>query len=125
MFDLVPVEPVDYLVLGHVTEDLTSAGPRLGGTAAFSALTAHALGLRVGIVTSASESTSLAALDGLHVVRVPAAHTTTFENQETAHGRVQIVHQQAAPIPFASVPEAWRGASIIHLGPVVHEIDPA
>lgn len=124
MFDLVPMEPVDYLVIGHVTEDLTNAGPRLGGTAAFSALTARALGLRAGIVTSASEQTSLRALDGIRIVRVPAPNTTTFENIVTAEGRVQRLHQSAAEIPFASVPEAWRSASIVHLGPVVHEIDP-
>ncbi len=125
MFDLVPIEPVDYLVIGHVTEDLTPAGPRLGGTAAFSALTARALGLRVGVVTSASEATSLGMLDGIQVVRVPALHTTTFENIETAGGRTQLLHHEAAEIPFASVPEVWRGAAIVHLGPVVHEIDPA
>jgi hypothetical protein len=125
MFDLAPLEPVDYLVIGHITEDLTPAGPRLGGTAAFSALTARALGLRVGVVTSASEATSLAALSGIHLVRVPASHTTTFENTYTPHGRVQTVHHLASPIAFESVPEVWRTAPIVHLGPVVHEVDPA
>ena len=116
---------MDYLVLGHVTEDLAPTGTRLGGTAAFSALTARALGLRVGIVTAASESTSLAALDGIPVVRIPSPHTTTFENVHTAHGRVQTLHHEAVAIPFDSVPEVWRTAPIVHLGPVVHEIDPA
>jgi sugar/nucleoside kinase (ribokinase family) len=125
MFDLVPLEPVDYLILGHVTEDLTPSGPRLGGTVAFSGLTARALGLRVGIVTSAKESTSLAALDGIQVVRIASPRTTTFENIRTPHGRVQMLHGDAAPIPFEAVPDAWRSASIVHLGPVVHEVDPA
>ncbi len=124
MFDLVPVEPVDYLVIGHVTEDLTPTGSRLGGTAAFSALTAHALGLRVGVVTSASETTLLTALEGLRVVVVPSPYTTTFENTYTHHGRVQILHHRAASIPLQSVPEVWRSAPIVHLGPVVHEVDP-
>lgn len=125
MLDLVPIEPVDYLVVGHLTEDLTSHGTRLGGTAAFSALTARALGLRVGIVTAASEATSLAALDGIPVVRLLCPHTTTFENVQTPVGRVQTLHHQAVPIPFEAVPEIWRNAPIVHLGPVVHEIDPA
>jgi hypothetical protein len=124
MFDLVPVEPVDYLVIGHLTEDLLPTGSRLGGTAAFSALTARALGLRVGVVTSASETTSLAALEGVRVVRVPSPYTTTFENSATAHGRTQTLHHQALPILLESVPEAWRSAPIVHLGPVVHEVDP-
>jgi hypothetical protein len=52
MPNLIPLEPVDYLVIGHVAHDLTPQGPRLGGTAAYSALTARALGYRAGIVTA-------------------------------------------------------------------------
>ncbi len=125
MPDLVPLEPVDYLVLGHLTEDLVPGGTRLGGTVAYSALTARALGLRVGIVTSASESTPLAALGGIPVVHIPSPQTTTFENTYTPQGRIQRLHHQAASIPFDAVPVAWRTAPIVHLGPVVHEIDPA
>src|SRR5512138_162981 len=125
MPDLIPIEPVDYLVLGHVTEDITPNGPRLGGTAAYSALTARALGLRVGVVTSASQSLSLSVLDGIPVVRVPSPHTTTFENVYTRQGRLQTLHHRATPIPFEAVPDAWRSAPIVHLGPVIHEIDPA
>lgn len=125
MFHLVPLEPVDYLILGHVTEDVTPSGPRLGGTVAFSGLTARALGLRVGVVTSASESTSLASLDGIQVVRIPSPHTTTFENIPTPKGRVQVLYHEASPIPFEAVPGAWRNTPIVHLGPVAHEIDPA
>jgi pfkB family carbohydrate kinase len=124
MLKLAPIEPVDYLVVGHVTEDLTPTGRRLGGTAAFSALTARALGLRVGVVTSASQSTSLTSLDGIRVVSIPNTYTTTFENVLGPEGRVQTVHHPAALILFDSVPEAWQGASIVHIGPVVHEVDP-
>jgi hypothetical protein len=52
MFSLTPLEPINYLIIGHLTRDLTPDGPRLGGTAAYAGLTASALGLRVGIVTS-------------------------------------------------------------------------
>lgn len=123
MLDLVPLEPVDYLVVGHITEDLTPGGPRLGGTAAYSALTARALGLRVGVVTSAAEGTSLAALEGIPVVRIPSPHTTTFQNTAGPEGRVQSLHRQAAPIPFEAVPAAWRKSPIVHLGPVAQEVD--
>jgi sugar/nucleoside kinase (ribokinase family) len=122
MFDLAPLEPVDYLVIGHVTEDITPAGPRPGGTATFSSLTARALGLRVGIVTAVSDQTSLKVLDGISVVNIPSQRTTTFENIYTNEGRRQILHHQAALIPFGNVPEVWRKAPIIHLGPVAQEI---
>lgn len=123
MFELVPLEPVDYLVIGHLTEDLTPSGPRLGGTAAFSALTARALGLRVGVVSALSEGTSLKALEGILVVRIPSPQNTTFENIYGANGREQILHHRAVPISMATVPDIWRTASIVHLGPVAQELD--
>jgi sugar/nucleoside kinase (ribokinase family) len=124
MLDFVPAQPVDYLVIGHITQDLTRDGPRLGGTATYSALIAHALGLRVGVVTSANESTSLKSFDGIQIIRIPSEHITTFENIYNSDGeRKQILHHQAAQISFDLVPEIWRSASIIHLGPVAQELD--
>ena len=55
------LEPVDYLMIGHLTLDAANGGPSLGGTAAYSALTAQALGLRVGIVTAWGGEISLSA----------------------------------------------------------------
>jgi sugar/nucleoside kinase (ribokinase family) len=124
MLSLVPLEPVDYLVIGHLARDLTPAGARLGGTAAFSALTARALGLRVGIVTSAGADVPLDALSGIPTVTIPAEHSTTFENNYSADGRKQFLHHQATPIDFVHVPEIWRHASIIHLGPIANEVSP-
>jgi len=123
MYNLVPLEPVDYLVIGHVTHDLTPSGPRLGGTAAYSALTARALGLRVGVVTASGPETSLDALGEIPVVSTPSAQSTTFENMYTKNGRKQILHHRATPISFESVPEIWRRAAIVHIGPVAQEAD--
>ena len=123
MPDLVPLQPVDYLVVGHITQDLTRDGPRSGGTATYSALAAHALGLQVGVVTSAGEKTSMKAFEGIEVISIHSEHTTTFENIYSESGRRQTLHHQAAHISFELVPEAWRSASIIHLGPVAQELD--
>jgi sugar/nucleoside kinase (ribokinase family) len=122
MLSLVPLEPVDYLVIGHLTEDVTPTGMRLGGTAAFAALTARAFGLRTGIVTSVGKSTSLEALHGIPVLKVASEHTTTFENHHTASGRKQILQHAASPITLESLPDAWRKAPIVHLGPVAQEL---
>ncbi len=122
MRDLASLHPVDYLVVGHVTQDLTRDGPRLGGTAAFSALTARAHGLRVGVVTSADESTSLKALEGIQVISIPSEHTTTFENIYHEDRRTQFIYHQSAHLSFDLIPEVWRNASIIHLGPVAQEL---
>ena len=117
------LEPVDYLVIGHVAHDLTPDGPRLGGTVAYSALTARALGLRVGIVTASGPETSLEALNGIRIINVESPKSTTFENIYTEHGRLQYLRAQATRINFTNVPEAWQRASIIHLGPIANEMD--
>jgi len=122
MPELAVLESVDYLVIGHVTDDVTPGGPRLGGTATFSALTARALGLRVGVVTSANEKTSLSTLSGITVISVPSEHTTTFENIYIGDERKQTLQHQAEMISFENVPDVWRMAPIIHLGPVAQEL---
>ena len=123
MLDLASLEPVDYLVIGHVAHDLTPTGPRLGGTVAYSALTARALGMRAGIVTSSGPETSLEPLNGIPVIALQSPQSTTFENIYTENGRVQYLRAQAARIDFDSVPETWRRAPIIHLGPLANEMN--
>src|SRR5512141_2661308 len=77
MLNLVSREPVDYLVIGHVAHDLTPQGPRLGGTAAYSTLTARALGLRVGVVTTSGPETSLEVLNAISVIALESPRSTT------------------------------------------------
>jgi len=123
MLELVPLEPVDYLVVGHLAVDITPRGNQLGGTVSYAALTARALGLRVGIVTSAGSDAPLGALDGIPMVNVPAEYSTTFENIKTENGRRQMLHHQAAPILLDHIPQVWRNAPIIHLAPIARELD--
>lgn len=117
------VEPVDYLAIGHAAHDLTSNGPRLGGTVAYAALTARALGMKAGIVTAVGNETPLDALEGIPVISIDSPRSTTFENIYTAEGRTQYLRSQAPVINFNEVPLAWRSASIIHLGPIANEMD--
>jgi len=124
MLNLVTPGPVDYLVIGHVAHDLTPTGPRLGGTVAYSALTARALGLRVGIVTSVGPETSLGSLKDISIISIESPQSTTFENIYSKQGRLQYLRAQAAHIDLNSVPEFWRRASIIHLGPLANEVEP-
>lgn len=119
-----PLQPVDYLVIGHLTRDLTPEGPRLGGTAAFSGLTAHALGLRVGVVTACDPELPLYELEDLLLAIRYTETTTTFENLQTPAGRVQHVFHPATTLDLSMVPEVWRNTPIVHLGPVLQEVDP-
>jgi sugar/nucleoside kinase (ribokinase family) len=123
MLSPVSLERVDYLVIGHVAHDLTPEGPRLGGTAAYSALTARALGLRVGIVTATGPETSLAALDGIPVVSLETPNSTTFENIYHEHTRVQYLRAQARRIDLKDVPASWQSSPIIHIGPIADEVE--
>ena len=123
MQKLIPLEPVDYLVIGHVAHDLTANGPRLGGTAAYSALTARALGQRVGVVTAAGRETSLEALQDLPVIVIESPQSTTFENIYTEQGRIQYLRAEAVRLHLSNIPEAWRQSPIVHLGPIANELD--
>ena len=121
---LTRLEPVDYLVIGHITCDLTPEGKRIGGTAAYSALTAHALGLRVGIVTSWGEEIAPGPLRQIPIVSFPSESSTTFENIATPEGRVQLIKHIAPNLDMNLVPDPWRSARIVHLGPVAQEVEP-
>ncbi len=124
MFNISPLEPVNYLIIGHLTRDLTPNGPRLGGTVSYAGLTAHALGLRVGIVTSWGSELPLGKLKSIPIISYPAEHSTTFENIYTDKGRIQIVHTVAPRLDYHIIPEPWRQAPIVHLGPVANEVEP-
>jgi len=123
MLELVSLQPVDYLAIGHVAADITPTGVQLGGTVSYSALTARALGLRVGIVTASGEGAPLSVLNGIPIVNVPSEYSTTFENIKTENGRRQILHHQASPILLDHIPQVWRSAPIIHLAPIASELD--
>src|SRR5450759_385651 len=117
-------QPIDYLVIGHITQDMTIQGPILGGTASYASLTAKALGLRVGIVTSIAPDVSLARLDGIQIHSVASEFSSTFENIYTSQGRIQYIYHVASNLDFSMIPDGWRDTPIIHLGPVAQEIEP-
>jgi len=124
MNSLAVVEPVDYLLIGHVTQDVTSSGFRLGGTASYGSLTAKAFGLRVGIVTSCRDDLALPELDGIKLIRKTSTVNSTFENIATPSGRVQYCRARAETLTYDDIPIAWRDTPIVHFGPIAGEIDP-
>jgi sugar/nucleoside kinase (ribokinase family) len=120
----------ELLVIGHATRDLLPTGGwRLGGTVTFAALTAVRLGVGpVGIVTSGPEDVLAAlhaTLPGASIAAAPSAEATTYENLYTARGRRQYLRGRAAPLTLDDVPPHWRGAPVVLLAPLAHEVDPA
>ncbi len=121
------MHPLDYLAVGHITKDLTPTGPRLGGTVSFAALTASALGLQAGIVTSISEDMHplLEPIADLQLEALPAPFTSTFENIYRADGRLQILSSRAydLPLPYIQTLVEHSTPRILHVGPLTNEID--
>ena len=116
----------DYLLIGHMTADLTPDGRLPGGTVSYATRTAAAFGLRVALLTSAAAGDPL--LDSLkpygEIVSIAAAETTTYENIYTPSGRVQYVRGVAAPIGAADLPAHFLGAPLVHIAPIADEVDP-
>lgn len=124
MLGIPGLEPVDYLIIGHITNDITSSGTHLGGTAAYAGRTALAMGLQVGIVTAWGEELASDLLQGISIVNQACEKSTTFINSYSSEGRVQHLQYIAPDIDFYHVPQLWRQAPLVHLAPVVHEVNP-
>lgn len=114
----------DLLLIGHVTADLNAGKRVLGGTVSYAARIAHAFGLNVCVLTSATADDAL--LEPLAAVAqvcvIPSSETTTFENRYTGSTRVQTLHGRAQTLTAAHIPEDWRHISAVHLAPVADEI---
>lgn len=118
-------ETIDYLIIGHITQDITPTGIVLGGTATYAALTAKAIGLRVGMITACPPELSLNELDGIAIQIIPSENITTFQNKYYRGQRTQYITNIATKLDAASViPECWRSTPIVHIGPVAQEISP-
>ncbi len=129
----------DFLVIGHVVQDLLAsprtgegsgvrASWRLGGAAAYASLLAHNFGLRTAVLTSHAGDLPLAELlPDIDTRVVPAAATTQMLNVYAGPDsrRTQRVPQRAADLMLDDLPDEWRGARIVLLGPVAGEVDPA
>ncbi len=123
MLSIPGLEPIDYLLIGHISQDLTPSGTRIGGTVSYASLTAKALGAWVGIVTSWGEETGIELLEDIPIVNQASEHSTTFENIYTPEGRLQTLHRLADPLDFYHIPELWRKTSLVHLAPLAGEIN--
>ena len=115
---------IDVLLIGHLTVDLVPGGRMLGGTVSYSAPTYAAFGHRVGILTSAAYNEPLTKhlLPFGKLMVLPAENSLTYENVYCECGRQQFVRATAEPLRFADVPNGWKDAQYVHLGPLAGEI---
>ena len=115
------------LVVGHLTEDLTPDGPRLGGAAAFAGLLAHRFGVPAAILTAVDAAFPyLDALDGIPVQRIHSTHRTRFRNRQRSDGsREQTILSRAAVIPESEIHQSVTGlppGSAVLYVPVANEL---
>ena len=116
---------IDFLVIGHIVQDVVPAGYTVGGTTTYSSITARNLGRAPGIVTRlAPDFVMPDVLHDVAVTRVPSAHTTTFHNIYRDGHRQQFLLSVADAIQPDDIPSDWRAAPIVHLGPLNRELDP-
>lgn len=113
---------VHYLAVGHLARDLHATGWRVGGTVAYAALTAQALGYTPGLLSAHPPDLTDPVLTAILCTRIASPHSTSFENLYTPAGREQFLRSHATPLTLADVPLEWLRAPVIHLGPIAHEI---
>jgi sugar/nucleoside kinase (ribokinase family) len=115
----------DYVVIGTVCQDITDSGFVIGGTVAYSGLTAARLGRKTGAITSFADDFAVERmLPGIQIMRQRSSVTTTYQNVYVNGQRQQYVRAVADQVENALVPDQWKDARIVHLGPLVQEVQP-
>lgn len=120
----------DFLAIGVLTYDVTPepgdvhGRVRPGGAAAFAALCAQALGLKVAVVASAAPGYPVAdVLPGIDVHLVESNFTTFFQNVYGPDGaRTQVLGARSSSINLSDIPARWRDVPTVFLGPLVREV---
>jgi sugar/nucleoside kinase (ribokinase family) len=121
---------IEILHVGSASRDITSEDPRgwrLGGGAAYAALTTARLGLRTAAVVGADATVAGAhELDllrsaGVEVLVVPLVESPSFHNLEGPEGRTQICVAPGGPIPLVDLPPSWVAAAAWSIVPVAAE----
>lgn len=79
--------------------------------------------MRTGVITShASEPPLSQVLDSVCTINVPSKNNTTFRNTYIGNQRQQQLLATARRLEYHDIPEAWREAPVILLGPVAREL---
>ena len=122
-------DKIDYLVVGHVTRDVAEDSPTgytAGGTVTFGGRLAQAMGCKTAVLTSSRPDYDLSEiLAGIELKSIPSEHDSIFANIYEGNNRVQMLYEVAEKITIADLPDEWRDAAVVHLGPLTNEVEPA
>ncbi len=115
----------DFLAVGHIVKDVVEGGWRPGGGVFYAAAQARALGLSTAIATRcAGDISAKAILPDVDWHIAPSEITTSFNNVYIDGRRRQTLPSLAESIGVEDIPREWRrGAVIVLLAPVFHDVD--
>ncbi len=117
---------MQFVIIGHLTRDIVPGGYTIGGTAAYSGITACRMGADVVILTRSHPSDAQhPSLAGIEIINLPSDHTSTFHNVYHNDIRTQHVRVVAEPILANDVPKHLYDGDVTLLAPLVQEVDPA
>jgi sugar/nucleoside kinase (ribokinase family) len=113
------------LLVGHVTLDRLGLAELPGGGAYYAGHVARALGANVHVLTAAGPDFPADALEGLERHVVPVERTLRFANAYAADGqRRQRADAPGPALAPAALPAGWAsGVDVLHLSPVLGEVD--
>lgn len=110
----------DFLAIGHVAKDLTPDGHRIGGAVTYGSITAREMGVKTAAVAGVGPGIDMTSvLQGVPVHQVQSRDTTTFINMYHEGRRQQVLKGVGDKISAEDVPEEWRSAPLVLLGPLV------
>lgn len=113
-----------FVAIGHFTHDVTPQGYIIGGSAAYSSITARNLGLNSKVVTSVGTDFDQEnpLLNGIEVKYQTTQSTTKFNNIYEDGCRRQLLLSVADKIFAEHIPSQWRHAEIAYVCPVANEV---
>jgi len=126
---------ISALVLGAITRDIIVAASgeeveRVGGVVTHAGTALARLGAAARIITrihADDEGPLVGPLreEGIEVLALPSRATTTYALDYSGDVDVHELRAQSDPISVGDIPEDWREASVIHVGPLHRrDIDP-
>ncbi len=116
---------IDYLAVGHVTDDLWPDGRvTAGGTVMYASRCARTLVQSVAVLTAATSSLDVAGIfPEIDVLRIDAPLTTQFWNVYDGSRRTQFTHVGPVRLHGRDLTPAMCSSAIVHLAPVCDEVD--
>ncbi len=116
--------PVTALVMGAISADIEPGGPTVpGGVVHHAGIALARLGVQTRVVTSARPEDADELLgplraEGVEIRLQPSRFTTVYENDYSGSRDAHELRAISDPVRIEEIPEEWRSADLIHLGPL-------